>query len=171
MKSTVMKVSRVVVIGVAMLVASRVGFGGNVNPMKDEVTIPKSVLILGSVKTFSEAESLAKDVSSRSGVPYSTRGMIYDKKKGLIYPKDFSDELYRGSYYGRRSNDECEGAECISIERSEFYSGFEKGYYVVVGGLYDKSISKEGEAALAKFKKIVPDAYAKKTEVYMGCLH
>ena len=61
--------------------------------------------------------------------------------------------------------------ECVTIERSEFYDGFTKNLYIVVGGIYDVSDAETINRALAKFKSTVPDAYAKKTKIYMGCLH
>lgn len=45
----------------------------------------------------------AKEIGSKSGVPYYTRGMIYDKKAGLVWPKDIEDEIYAGAYMVRRA--------------------------------------------------------------------
>jgi hypothetical protein len=128
-----------------------------------------SVLILGSHPKYEEALASAKAISEKLKLTHSTRGMIYDKKRGLIWPDDFEDEIYAGSYYGRRYN-ECSDAEhdCISVERSDFYSGFTKGFYIIVGGLYG---SEEADKKLAKARAVVPDAYVKKTSIYLGCIH
>ena len=60
-------------------------------------------------------------------------------------------------------------SEFISVERSDAYPGLRPGYYIVVGGLY--GTAKEANKALARFKLPAADAYAKKTRIYMGCMH
>lgn len=128
-----------------------------------------NVLILGSRRLYAEALALARRASAQTGIPFSTRGMIYDEKRGLIWPDTFADSIYAGSYWGRRYNacdDKLES--CISIERSEFYGGFRKGYYIVVGGLLGEE---EVKPALARVRAEIPDAYAKKTSIYLGCIH
>ena len=134
----------------------------------------KIVLILGSYSDFHDAHKRASAISRASKRPFSMQGMIYDKRRGLILPDDASNPIHSGSYVHRRYNTASlseggEDTEFISIERSEAYPRFVPGYYVVVGGIYDKP--KEAKAALSVFTPFVADAYIKKTEIYMGCIH
>jgi len=141
---------------------------------ENSVIREKFVLILCSYKDFHQARKQAIELSRATKVPFSMQGMTYDKKRGLIFPDDSSNEADAGSYMPRRYNhgSVSDGAEefgYISIERSDAYTGFTPGYYIVVGGIYDDT--KEGKLALTRFKPVVADAYTKKTSIYMGCIH
>ena len=132
------------------------------------------IVILGSFRDFKEAEVRARTVSRASGVPFSLEGKVYDKKRGLILPDDADDSIYAGSYLLRRSNTALlpgrpDPAEYLSVERSEAYPGLRGGYYIIVGGFYDTT--REASKALARFRLPAADAYAKKTQVYLGCMH
>lgn len=138
------------------------------------LTRDRMIVILGSYTDFKEASTHARAISRSSGVPFSLQGMVYDKRRGLILPDDDADTMYAGSYILRRHNTillpgHSDESEFISIERSEAYPGLRPGYYIIVGGLYDTT--KEAAHALARFKLPAADAYAKKTQVYMGCMH
>lgn len=137
----------------------------------DSARVENNVVILGSFLSYKDAAKAAHKISKKTTTPYSTRDMIYDKKEGLIWPKTYSDEIYAGTYYGRRSDMDCgiDASPCLTVERSDFYSGFEKDYYIIVGGVYDSKDSAQIEKVLAHYKPIVPDAYSKKTKIYMGC--
>ncbi len=59
-------------------------------------------------------------------------------------------------------------AKYISIEYSDGFDGFTKGYYIVIvasGEKGDPAVKK----ALTDAKKFYHDAYAKTCGVYMGC--
>lgn len=126
------------------------------------------VIVLGSFKHCADAMRAARTIAQTAKVPFTTRGLVCDKRRGLIWPDDYkADELYAGSYFGRRYNSCGDLAACISVERAEFYS-FRKGLYIVIGGLYDANAVKQ---ALARYRKTVPTAYAKQTSIYLGCAH
>lgn len=137
----------------------------------DSAKVENSVVILGSFLSYKDAAKAARKISKKTTTPYSTRDMIYDKQEGLIWPKTYSDEIYAGTYYGRRSDMDCglDSSPCLTVERSDFYSGFEKDYYIIVGGVYDLKDSARIEKVMAHYKPFVPDAYSKKTKIYMGC--
>ena len=139
-----------------------------------EATQQSYVVILGSYRDFHEAHRHAKAISAASGAPFSMQDRIYDAKRGLILRDDHPDELYAGSYISRRYNTtrlpgSQEEVEYLSIERSDAYAGFRKGYYILVAGIYDAQ--KEAQATVKKFSPVVADAYAKKTQIYYGCMH
>ena len=132
------------------------------------------VVVLASERGFEAALRKAKAVGRHTGVPFSMQGMVYDPKRGLILPDDDPDPIYAGTYVGRRYNvarleETGTESEFLSVERSEAYTGFAKGYYIVVGGIY--ATRGDAKQSLAKFIPFVPDAYAKQTAIYYGCMH
>lgn len=138
------------------------------------LTKDQFIVILGSFREFAEADAHARTISRAAGVPFTLDGKIYDKKRGLILPDDDPDTMYAGSYMLRRSNTALlpghpEGTEYLSVERSEAYPGLRGGYYIIVGGFYDTR--REAATALARFRLPAGDAYFKKTQIYMGCMH
>jgi hypothetical protein len=126
------------------------------------------VLILGSEKNYAVARKKAVEISRKSGVRFSDRGLVYDPKNGLRSPANDSDELDAGTYSVRRYDNDCGANQkppCITLERSEFYSGLRPNLYIIVGGVGAEP------TRLSDFKKVVPDAYEKKAVLYMGCIH
>lgn len=130
------------------------------------------VVILSVYKDFPAAKADAERLAKASGVPFSMNGMIYDQK-GLRYPDDFEDEVFAGQYVSRRQNGTEIAGEFVeqhlSVELSDDYQGFAPGYYMVVGCIAESA--EEGKAKVAQFKSSAPDAYVKKTEIYLGCMH
>ena len=131
------------------------------------------VVILGAYRDFHEAKSDAIKFAKSGSLPFSLNGMIFDKK-GLHYPRDYADEIFAGEYIARRHNVGWDArdnqlAEHISIERSDGYDGFAKGYYIIVGSI--AATKQEGLVQAARFKAFAPDTYVKKTRIYMGCMH
>ncbi len=137
--------------------------------IESSYTALRRVIILGSFKDFNQAVVQAKEISQQSSIPFSDRGMIFDSKKGLVFKKTEGSEPWESYYFGRRDNS-CgpNMPNCISIERSSFYSGFTKDYYIIIGGI---SAAHEENNLLNQYKKVVPDAYIKNTTLYMGCTH
>ena len=130
------------------------------------------IVILGANKKFDQAKADAERIAKATGMVFSMNGMIHDKK-GLHYPDNFEDEIFAGSYVARRFNSTTVKDDVleqhISIEMSADYQGFAPGYYIVVGSIAESA--DEGRAQVAKFKKHAPSAYAKKTELFLGCMH
>jgi hypothetical protein len=141
---------------------------------EEELVEERHVAILSVYKSFASARADAEKIARASKVPFSMEGRVYDKKRGLIYPDNFEDEVFRGAYVARRYDKTyLAGSDkqtaYLSVERSDAYEGFKPGFYMVVAG-----IGSTREAALkqaAKFKAWAPTAYVKKTKIFMGCLH
>ncbi len=130
------------------------------------------VSILSVYKSFAAAKEDAEKISAGSHVPFLMEGRVFDSKRGLIYPDNFDDEVWAGQYVARRYNETSlneKDTEFLSIERSDGYDGFKPGYYIVVAGIYENA--KDAEAQTKRFTAWAPTAYAKKTKIYMGCLH
>ena len=132
----------------------------------EEQSLSKSFLIAKSTKNYNEAVAFAKKLANKSAIslklktlhPSQSTGLTYAasacKKMGYSYPCYVARGRYDDGIY-------------ISIEYSDVYSGFTTGYYMVIvasGEKIDKSV-------LQSVRKYVPDAYVKKTAVYMGCIH
>lgn len=130
----------------------------------------KSVVILACEKSFASTQREAKRLSQATGATFSLREMVWDQKRGLILPDDHPDGAWAGSYVARR-NSAPPDTECdfLSIERSDAYTGFARGYYMVVAGIYDDP--KEAQTVVARLKRFAQSAYAKRTKIYMGCMH
>lgn len=129
-----------------------------------------NVIILGSYKEYDQALKSVNRLSQATKVPYDDGGNIYDTKKGLRTPED-AEHPSAGFYLARRYHD-CDGtgSNCLSIEISDYYEGFSPGYYIIVGGIVPiDEKSQNLEALMQSYKKSVPDAYYKRTLIYMGC--
>jgi hypothetical protein len=138
----------------------------------DEQFARMGVLVVGSYRSYGAALRAARSYSQRSGHPYASRGMVYDKKRGLIWPDDIEDEIWAGAYAPRRYDSECapwNGSPCVTVERSTEYEGFAPGFYIVVGGILDHS--PERAQRLAEARQLVSGAYVKDTDIYLGCMH
>lgn len=121
------------------------------------------ILILKSTKDYNEALNFAHDATKKLRLEFDNENKRYSKEKG-IYFEGIEDDDYNGGYYPRRYDE-----ESISLENSSGYEAFSDGFIIVVGGIYnDRKSSKQ---ALGKVKTIYPDAYIKKTKMWMGCIH
>ena len=128
------------------------------------------VLVVGTYTRHADALAAAQEYAAKSGQPLSTRGLVYDERDGLVWPKD-ADDRWAGSYAPRRYDD-CDfraPGPCVSVERSDGYPGFQPGHYIVVAGV----VSLDGREAsrLTQARAIVPSAFIRATTLYLGCMH
>ena len=140
----------------------------------DSQVVERHVAILSVYKSFAAAKADAEKMAKAAKVPFSMEGRVYDKKRGLIYPDDFEDEVFRGGYVARRYDKTLlEGSEketqYLSVERSDGYEGMKPGFYMVIAGIQDTRAAAMKQ--IAPYKKWAPTAYVKKSKIYMGCLH
>lgn len=131
--------------------------------------VRKDFLILLSTKSYSSALTTAKRVSSTQKIKLDLRGLKEHKEAGLTLSKEEcakAEEDYP-AYYARGRWDD---GVYVSIEYSDAYSGFAKGYYIVVaasGSREEPTI----KTAWTQIKKTYKDAYFKSSDVYVGCMH
>jgi hypothetical protein len=137
----------------------------------------KYFLLIQSSADYKAALQTARDAAKELHIKLDLRGLVPDKNPhiGLSLPTDtcikYSKEeggaVDSSCYIARGRFDD---GEYISIEYSNAYDGFSKGYYIVVVG---SSIEKGPElmAALEKVKTKYADAYIKASKVYMCCMH
>ncbi len=125
------------------------------------------VTILAAGHDFVALQKQAQQIARKSHIPYSMNGNIFDPKKGLVV-KD--DPMWKDAYLFRRNDTiEIRGKDSpfLSIEESDGYPGMKEGLYIIVGGI---SFSrKEAATALARYSKVVPQAYNARTKIYIGC--
>lgn len=74
---------------------------------------------------------------------------------------DYPCYIARGRY---------DDGDYVSIEQSDAYDGFTRGYYIVVVSSGPKGDPNRRDL-LVDVKNFYDDAYIKSTQVYMGCMH
>lgn len=136
---------------------------------KYNTEVPRDIIILKSTKDYKAALTTAKQAAIRLHKDLDLRGLSPNKKLGLSMSKADCDE-YDYPCYLPRGDGNAENDDYISIEYSNAYKGFENGYYIVVASLSDVK-SAAMKTQLAQINKIYPDAYAKRTFIWFGCMH
>ena len=137
--------------------------------------VPKDIIILKSTRDYKSALTTAKEAAARLHKKLDLRGLRPDKKIGLTMSEadcvgsgggdDLGYPCYPARGDGSAFND-----NYISIEYSDAYKGFAKGFYVVVAAITDVK-SADMKAKLTQINKVYPDAYAKRTYIWFGCMH
>jgi hypothetical protein len=123
-------------------------------------------VIIQSTKNYASAKTTAVAASKRLNSKLDLRGLKPNKKNGLTFSA--ADCENEGGYPCYIARGRYDAGKYVSIEWSDAYEGFAKGYYIVIVASGSKA---DTDAALAKAKKIYKDAYNKATEVYVGCMH
>ena len=99
------------------------------------------------------AKTLKLKLNLRNLKPHKTAGLTDAKKECEDNGWDYPCYVSRGRY---------DNGEYVSIEWSNAFENFTKGYYTVI--VYGGN-KKEANVALKKVKKLFTDAYAKEDEV------
>lgn len=130
-----------------------------------------SFVIILSSKSYDAALQRANEASEKLGYPMDLRGLHENKEIGLSLSRKVCEEEICGGgldypIYLPRSD--WGDSKYVSVEYSDGFEGFTKGYYIVViaSGEKGNPIVKE---ALSDAKKFYNDAYAKTCGVWMGC--
>lgn len=135
----------------------------------DDYMVPKGVLILQSTRSYSAALKTAREAARALGYELQLRGLKPNRQEGLTYsPAECDSNGWEWPCYVARGR--YDDGSFVSIERSDAYEGFSKGYYIVVAATGEPG-SPEMKAALDKAKQRYKTAYVKTTKVYMGCMH
>lgn len=123
----------------------------------------KEFLIAKSTKSYEEAKKLAEKLSKDLNITLNLRELKPHKTHFLTFSKKECEMYGYPCYVPRGRYDD---GEYISIEHSDYYEAFTKGYYIVMVAS-GRQLSK----SLKKVRTKVKDAYVKKAKVYMGCMH
>ncbi len=129
--------------------------------------VKKSFLIILSSKNYASAKKLAAEASSKLKLKLDLRGLKPNKESGLTFKnKECAENGWEYPCYVSRGK--YDDGEFVTIDYSNAFEGFAKGYYIVT--------TASGEAAfikntLTKVKKLYKTAYVKQAEIYVGCMH
>ncbi len=126
-------------------------------------------IIVFSSKKYNETFEKALEISKKLNYPINFRNLEFNKDIGLSYTKASLEDENSGGIIGTypwydprgRFND----GSYISIEYTNKYEGFSKGYYIVIASSGAKGSLKH---ELKKIKKKYPDAYIKTSKIYIG---
>jgi hypothetical protein len=133
--------------------------------------VPKDIIILQSTRDYAAALAGARQAAARLNRPLKLAGNHPNKALGLSASKaDCTGAGYDYPCYTPRGQGGAENSDYLSIEFSDGYTGFAKGYYIVVAALAPPS-SAALHQALARVQRAYPAAYAKRTAVWFGCMH
>ena len=134
-----------------------------------EPYIDMGFVIILSTKDYSSALKVAKEASSKLDWKLNLRNYYEDKVNGgLKTDIKCGCGIEHSVSYITRGRDET--GNYVSIEFSNAFEEFTKGYYIVVvssGYKEDKFLSE----SLNMAKEFYPDAYRKISNVYLGCMH
>jgi effector-binding domain-containing protein len=133
----------------------------------ESAMVTKSFLIIASTKNYTQAKTQAVAAAKKLHITLNLRGLQPHKTNGLTFAKNICDgDGFDYPCYVSRGREL--DATYISIEWSNAFNSFAKGYYVVIAHCGNKTTT---NAALKKIKKYYATAYAKQDEVYLGCMH
>lgn len=138
---------------------------------EEEMTRDYSFVILISTKSYQAAVERAEEASQKLGYPLNLRGLHENQEIGLSFSKEVCEEEICGGgldypIYIPRSD--WGDSKYISIEYSNNFEGFAKGYYIVVAASGEKG-NPVIEEVLKDARVHYEDAYAKTCGVWMGC--
>jgi hypothetical protein len=158
----------------SLIIFSLSFLSSNAQSNMDECFAEKKFLIIKSTTSYKEALAAANKANNTFHLPLQLRGLKpkTNGKKGLTLPKD-SCILYMGGLYSEGDEQDCyfargrfDEGNYISIEFSDAYTEFAKGYYIVIAGsAYGES--EDLRQLLRKVKQTYNDAYIKMSKVYM----
>ncbi|RZS91897.1 hypothetical protein [Aquimarina brevivitae] len=132
--------------------------------------VKKYFLITYATKNYEAAFHHANDISKKLALKLDLRELqAYDKTLGLTWAASIceGDGWEYPCYIPRGRYDD---GIYVSIEWSDGYKNFSKGYYIVMVAStqnFDKDLKK----LLNHVQTHIPDAYIKSSMIYMGCMH
>ncbi len=111
----------------------------------------------------------AADASKRLKLKLDLRELSPNKEIGLSHNEKAceNDFGFFPCYVARGRNDD---GSYVSIEYSDAYIEFEKGYYMVVLASYPSG-NATNRLLHSRAQKVYKDAYLKSSKVYTGCIH
>ena len=130
-----------------------------------------SFVILISTKSYESALKRAKDASNKLGYPLDLRGLHPNDEMGLSLPEEVCEAICGGDvvdYPQYLPRNDWGETKYVSVEYSNGFQGFTKGYYIVIVASGEKGDPIIQEA-LKESRQFYKDAYAKTCGVWMGC--
>jgi len=143
----------------------------SIGQMNNECSAKKNFLIIKSTKDYKSALLTAQKAAKAFDIDIKLRGLeaTNDTIIGLTMPPD-SCKKYTSDNLCYIARGRWDDGIYISIEYSNAYDAFSKGYYIVIVG----SGFPAGKNLIRTLKKVkikYPDAYIKTSNVYICCMH
>ncbi|MGI4867300.1 MAG: hypothetical protein ACRYFZ_25505 [Janthinobacterium lividum] len=138
---------------------------------KINMLVKKEVVILQSTQSYQAALQTARQAASRLHIPLDLEGYRPHPSAGLTLSKaacannGFEYPTYIPRGYGLVAD-----SAFVSVEYSNGYEGFTKGYYLVVAAVGQPSAAAVRQTSVTS-QRYYADAYTKRTTVYIGCMH
>jgi len=130
-----------------------------------------SFVIIISTKSYEAALERAKEASEKLGYELDLRGLHPNNEMGLSLPEEVCEVICGGDvvdYPQYLPRNDWGESKYVSVEYSNGFEGFTKGYYIVVVASGEKGDPIIQEA-LEESRAYYEDAYAKTCGVWMGC--
>lgn len=121
-------------------------------------------LITHASKDYDSSLLFAQQISKDLKLDLELNGNYPDENSGL----NCSDTCGCGVSHGYIARGRYDDGDYVSIEYSNAYTEFMKGYYIVVISSGDLE---NVQLVLNSIKETHPTAYIKSASVYMGCMH
>ncbi len=155
---------------VLLLSLLTIGFCAPSAEAQETPEITKQVLILRSTKSYQQASTTARQAAARLHAKLDLGGYRPNAQSGLTMSKaECEDNGFEYPAYVPRGR-EAENSRIISIEYSDGYAGFAKGYYLVVAAVGQPGSALVRQTSVAA-RQWYPDAYTKQTRIWVGCMH
>jgi hypothetical protein len=123
-----------------------------------------SFLIIQSTKNYNTALKKAQLACNKLGLTLNLNGNYQDTDGGLTN----SEICGCGESHGYLPRGRYDDGNYISIEYSSDYSGFSKGYYIVIVSSGERETV---NSILTKVQAHYKSAYIKDSDIYIGCMH
>jgi len=133
----------------------------------DNATVKVGFVILKCTINYDEAFIIAKKSAKQLGIKLNLRALHYNNDIGITFSKKYCEVMGYPCYIARGRYDD---GTYISIEHSIGFDKLKRKNYIVIAASYANNNHKV-EEVLHKCKKMYKSAYAKYSDVYMGCIH
>lgn len=132
----------------------------------DRPYINKAFVIVQSTKNYAAAKQTAEKAAKQLHRQLDLRELKPNRESGLTFADSVCET--EGGYPCYIARGRYDDGDYVSIEWSNAFDKFAKGFYIVV--VYSGN-KEEAAGILPRVKKIFKDAYYKQAEVYVGCMH
>ena len=132
----------------------------------EQAFVEKSFVIIQSTKSYDAAKRNAEKAAMQLKLKLDLRGLKPSKKTGLTFSK--ADCENDGGYPCYMARGRYDDGDYVSIDWSDEFDQFAKGYYIVL--IYSGNKQGAGKI-LQKARSVFKDAYNKRAKVYVGCMH
>jgi hypothetical protein len=134
-----------------LLLSTGLAYGHSAT-ISDPTAKPENFIVLGTAKNYSQAVSLAKEISAKTGIKYDSQGMMNDPKRGLIWSDNYEQKDYAGGYRPRHEEE-----TYISVEYAEDFLDKPSAPFVLIGAIESDKV--KAQEILKSFKEFVPKSY------------